>query len=104
HPRSGYVFGIGKNLYDRLQDDQYNYRREINTYYPFHDEGEWELASFLIQNLNQTQIDKFLKLKWFSTRPKPSFTSKDQLLDWMDALPCLAEWKVSKLEFTGYKT
>lgn len=22
----------------------------------------------------------------------------------MDALPCLAEWKVSKLEFTGYKT
>ncbi|KAG1798706.1 hypothetical protein EV424DRAFT_1474987 [Suillus variegatus] len=104
HPRSGYVFGIGKNLYDRLQDDQYNYWQEINTYYPFHDEGEWELASFLIQNLNQTQIDKFLKLKWFSTRPKPSFTSKDQLLDWMDALPCLAEWKVSKLEFTGYKT
>ncbi|KAG1902591.1 uncharacterized protein F5891DRAFT_948766 [Suillus fuscotomentosus] len=104
HPCSGYVFGIGKNLYDRLQDDQYNYWREINTYYPFHDEGEWELASFLIQNLNQTQIDKFLKLKWFSTRPKPSFTSKDQLLDWMDALPCLAEWKVSKLEFTGYKT
>ncbi|KAG1827707.1 hypothetical protein EV424DRAFT_1471504 [Suillus variegatus] len=97
HPRSGYIFGIGKNLYDRLQDDQYNYWREINTYYPFHDEGEWELASFLIQNLNQTQIDKFLKLKWLGD-------SKHYSTNWMDALPCLAEWKVSKLEFTGYKT
>ncbi|KAG1843883.1 hypothetical protein F4604DRAFT_1884546 [Suillus subluteus] len=104
HPRSGYVFGLGKNLFDRLQEDQYNYRREVNTYYPFHDEGEWELARFLVENLNQTQIDKFLKLKWFNTCPKPSFTSKDQLLDWMDALPCFAEWKVSNLEFTGYKT
>ncbi|KAG1793381.1 hypothetical protein EV424DRAFT_1336031 [Suillus variegatus] len=104
HPRSGYVFGLGKNLFDRLQEDQYNYRRKVNTYYPFHDEKEWELARFLVENLNQTQIDKFLKLKWFNTHPKPSFTSKDQLLDWMDALPCFAEWKVSNLEFTGYKT
>ncbi|KAG1855180.1 hypothetical protein DFJ58DRAFT_716259 [Suillus subalutaceus] len=89
HPHSGYV-----------QEDQYNYRREVNTYYPFHDEGEWELARFLVENLNQMQIDKFLKLKWLNTHPKPSFTSKDQLLDWMDALPCFAEWKVSNLEFT----
>ncbi|KAG1838714.1 hypothetical protein DFJ58DRAFT_733659 [Suillus subalutaceus] len=104
HPRSGYVFGLGKNLFDRLQEDQYNYWKEVNTYYPFHDEGEWELAMFLVENLNQTQIDKFLKLKWFNTRPKPSFTSKDQLLDWMDAPPRPAEWNVSNLEFTGYKT
>ncbi|KAG1895057.1 uncharacterized protein F5891DRAFT_960655 [Suillus fuscotomentosus] len=104
HPHSGYVFGVGKNLFDRLQDDQYNYRREINTYYPFHDEGEWELAKFLVENLTQAQIDKFLKLKWFHTRPKPSFTSKEQLLDWTDALPSFVPWKVSNLEFTGYKT
>ncbi|KAG1805606.1 hypothetical protein EV424DRAFT_1330170, partial [Suillus variegatus] len=64
HPRSGYVFGVGNNLFDRLQEDQYEYRRKINTYYPFHDEGEWELARFLVENLTQTQIDKFLKLKW----------------------------------------
>ncbi|KAG1906697.1 uncharacterized protein F5891DRAFT_1125523 [Suillus fuscotomentosus] len=104
HPHSGYVFGVGKNLFDRLQDDQYNYRREINTYYPFHDEGEWELAKFLVENLTQAQIDKFLKLKWFHTRAKPSFTSKEQLLDWTDALPSFVPWKVSNLEFTGYKT
>ncbi|KAG1891885.1 uncharacterized protein F5891DRAFT_1131466 [Suillus fuscotomentosus] len=104
HPRSGYVFGVGKNLFNRLQEDQYDYRRKMNTYYPFHDEGEWELARFLVENLTQTQIDKFLKLKWFHTRPRPSFTSKDQLLDWIDALPSFVPWKVSTMEFTGYKT
>jgi hypothetical protein len=40
----------------------------------------------------------------FHTRPRPSFTSKDQLLDWIDALPSFVSWKVSNLEFTGYKT
>ncbi|KAG2039844.1 hypothetical protein BDR03DRAFT_831119, partial [Suillus americanus] len=64
HPQAGYVFGVGKNLFDRLQEDEYDYRRKINTYYPFHDEGEWELGRFLVENLTQTQIDKFLKLKW----------------------------------------
>jgi len=29
---------------------------------------------------------------------------KDKLLDWMDSLPCFTEWKVSNLEFSGYKT
>ncbi|KAG1900153.1 uncharacterized protein F5891DRAFT_1128621 [Suillus fuscotomentosus] len=86
-----------------LNPDQYEYRRKINTYYPFHDEGEWELARFLVENLTQTQIDKFLKLKWFHTRPRPSFTSKDQLLDWIDVLPSFVPWKVSTMEFTGYK-
>ncbi|KAG2741692.1 hypothetical protein P692DRAFT_20879866 [Suillus brevipes Sb2] len=85
-------------------DDQYDYRRKINTYYPFQDEGEWELGRFLVESLTQTQIDRFLRLKWFHTRPRPSFTSKDQLLDWIDALPSFVSWKVSNLEFTGYKT
>ncbi|KAG1882075.1 hypothetical protein F4604DRAFT_1879530 [Suillus subluteus] len=104
HPQSGYIFGVGKNLFNRLQEDPYDYRRKINTYYPFHVEGEWELGRFLVENLTQTQIDKFLKLKWFHTHPRPSFSSKDQLLDWIDALPSFVPWKVSNIEFTGYKT
>lgn len=40
----------------------------------------------------------------FNTRARPSFTSKDQLIGWMDTLPCFTEWKVSKIAFTGYKT
>ncbi|KAG1858447.1 hypothetical protein DFJ58DRAFT_715865 [Suillus subalutaceus] len=93
-------------MLDKLEDDQYAYRRKINPYYPFPDEGEWELGRFLAENLTQTQITKFLKLRWFDTpdRAKPSFTTKDNLLDWMDSLPSFTPWKVSKLEFKGYKT
>ncbi|KAG1817122.1 uncharacterized protein BJ212DRAFT_1299292 [Suillus subaureus] len=91
-------------MLDRLDDDPYAYQRKINHYYPFHDEGEWELGKFLVENLTQTQMIKFLKLKWFNTHARPSFNTKDQLLDWMDSLPCFMEWKVSKMEFSGYKT
>jgi hypothetical protein len=121
HPKAGYVFGVGRNMLDRLDDDPYVYRRKINYYYPFQDEGEWELGKFLVENLTQTQMIKFLKLKWvlnvqatsttlikffsqFNTRERPSFTTKDKLLGWMDSLPCFTEWKVSKIEFSGYKT
>ncbi|KAG1905853.1 uncharacterized protein F5891DRAFT_975994 [Suillus fuscotomentosus] len=78
----------------------------INPYCPFTDQGEWELGKFLVKNLTQTQIMKFLKLKWFDTpnRARPSFTTKDHLLDWMDSLPSFTPWKVSKSEFKGYKT
>ncbi|KAG2148850.1 hypothetical protein DEU56DRAFT_909164 [Suillus clintonianus] len=91
-------------MLDTLEDDQYAYRQKINHYYPFHDEGEWELGKFLVENLTQTQITKFLKLIWFNNHARPSFTTKDKLLDWMDSLPCFTEWKVSKIEFSGYKT
>ncbi|KAG1896381.1 uncharacterized protein F5891DRAFT_958756 [Suillus fuscotomentosus] len=91
-------------MLDKLEDDEYAYRRKENTYYPFHDEAEWQLGKFLVENLTQTQIAKFLKLTWFDTRERPSFTSKDQLIGWMDTLPCFTEWKVSQIAFTGYKT
>ncbi|KAG2084184.1 hypothetical protein BD769DRAFT_1632983 [Suillus cothurnatus] len=52
----------------------------------------------MVENLTQTQIIKFLKVKWvnFNTpRERPSFTTKDQLLDWMDSLPCFTEWRTT---------
>jgi hypothetical protein len=51
-------------MLDKLEDDEHAYRRKVNPYYPFPDEGEWQLGKFLVENLTQTQIDKFLKLKW----------------------------------------
>lgn len=53
-------------MLDRLDEDEYADRRKENPYYPFEDEGEWDLGRFLVENLNQTQINKFLKLKWVS--------------------------------------
>ncbi|KAG1818770.1 hypothetical protein EV424DRAFT_1347576 [Suillus variegatus] len=104
-PVTGTCYPQSGNMLDKLEDDQYAYRQKINPYYPFHDEGEWELGKFLVENLTQTQITKFLKLRWFDSpnHAKPSFTTKDCLLDWMDSLPSFAPWKVSKIEFKGYK-
>ncbi|KAG1816509.1 uncharacterized protein BJ212DRAFT_1271648 [Suillus subaureus] len=110
HSQSGYVYGIGRNMLDKLEDDQYAHQWNISPYYPFHDEGEWELGKFLVENLTQTQITKFLKLKWvmrnndLSYYARPSFTTKNHLLDWMDSLPYFIPWKVSNIKFRGYMT
>ncbi|KAG2060442.1 hypothetical protein BDR06DRAFT_871945, partial [Suillus hirtellus] len=71
-------------------------------YYPFQDEGEWELGKFLVENLTQAQITKFFEIEMgkynhlscrhksdcqqFNNHARPSFTTKDKLLDWMDLL------------------
>lgn len=60
------LFGKGETLLDRLKDHEHERRREHLIYYPFADEGEWELAKFLALNLNKTQVSQFLKLRWVS--------------------------------------
>ncbi|KAI6007529.1 hypothetical protein F5J12DRAFT_905461 [Pisolithus orientalis] len=68
------------------------------------DEGEWELAKFLALNFTQSQMNQFLKLKWFKTQVKPSFKSADQLLGWMASLPHGPQWRRTTVEFKGYKS
>ncbi|KAI5983745.1 hypothetical protein EDC04DRAFT_2549342, partial [Pisolithus marmoratus] len=33
---------------------------------PFHNEGKWDLAQFLMKNISQTKINEFLKLSLVS--------------------------------------
>jgi hypothetical protein len=47
-----------------MQSHPLQQAREMNIWYPFDGPGEWSLAKFLVKNLSQTQIDKFLKLNW----------------------------------------
>ncbi|KAG2074318.1 hypothetical protein BDR04DRAFT_1126918 [Suillus decipiens] len=68
--------------------------RETNIWYPFDRLGEWSLAKFLIENLSQMQIDKFLKLDWFWTRERPQFKSKDELFFYMQQLPGYDAWEI----------
>lgn len=63
-------------MFDRLEDDEYAYRRKINHHYPFRDEGEWELGKFMVENLTQTQMIKFLKLKWVTVQVTSSTLTK----------------------------
>ncbi|KIJ06479.1 hypothetical protein PAXINDRAFT_20331 [Paxillus involutus ATCC 200175] len=104
HPTSGYLFGQGETLLGSLKAHEHERRRENVVYYPFADEGEWELAKFLAMNLTKSQMAQFLKLKWFDTRARPSFKTVDQLLAYIANLPHGAQWQATAMEFTGYKT
>lgn len=66
HPTSGYLFGRGETLLDKLRKDPYEGHRKLVPYYPFQDEGEWELAKFLSTHLTQAEMNEFLRLKWVS--------------------------------------
>ena len=64
YPTSGYLYDEGETLLDRMRANEYERQREHQPYYPFMDEGEWELAKFLALNHTQTEMNQFLKLKW----------------------------------------
>ena len=65
HPTSGFVSPEkGETLLDCLKAYEYERRRTNVPYYPFQDEGEWDLTKFLTLNLTKSQISQFLKLKW----------------------------------------
>ncbi|KAG6372042.1 hypothetical protein JVT61DRAFT_8748 [Boletus reticuloceps] len=105
HPTSGFThLGKGETLLDRLKGNQYERRRENVPYYPFQDEGEWDLAKFLALNLTKSQISQFLKLKWFEQRPRPSFNTVDKLFGWLASLPQGTQWQSSSITFNGFKT
>lgn len=69
HPTSGYHYLLPdqpppQNIFQEMQSHPLQQARETNVWYPFDGPGEWSLAKFLVKNLSQTQIDKFLKLDW----------------------------------------
>ncbi|KAG2336694.1 hypothetical protein BDR05DRAFT_953157 [Suillus weaverae] len=90
-------------MFQEMQDHPLQQARETNVWYPFDGPGEWSLAKFLVENLSQTQIDKFLKLDWM--RERPQFKSKDELFFYMQQLPrCGPKWQCTKLRLKGYES
>ncbi|KAG1877321.1 hypothetical protein F4604DRAFT_1924397 [Suillus subluteus] len=107
HSKSGYLFGRGQNILQKMEDHDPDQKRHraINPSYPFVDQAKWQLAEFIVQPLNKTDVNKFLKLDWFQTsRSRPSFKNADQLFGWIDALPSGPEWQSTTFEFIDYKT
>ncbi|KAG6369428.1 hypothetical protein JVT61DRAFT_14883 [Boletus reticuloceps] len=104
HPLSGETYGKSKNLFQQMEDNPNHKHRIQNAYYPFTGAAEWTLAKFLAENLTQAQINRFLKLRWFRENTKPSFSSAEQLLGWIDILPTTSTWQTVQLEIQGYPT
>lgn len=99
-----------KNFQDRMGKD---------SYAPFADHDEWELARWLMKNVNQKGTDEFLKLPIVSYRPhkfttgtkhtivktkdrvRPSFSSSYTFLKLIDQLPTGPEWTCRKIRTHG---
>ena len=59
------VFGKGETFMDLFHEDKYADMRQVNPYYPFASQAEWELASFLLKSgLSRVAVDQFLKLQF----------------------------------------
>ncbi|KAG2076612.1 hypothetical protein BDR04DRAFT_1204687 [Suillus decipiens] len=105
HPTSGYHYILPdqpppQNMFQEMKSHPLQQARETNVWYPFDGLGEWSLAKFLIENLSQMQINKFLKLDW-----RPQFKSKDELFFYMEQLPGRGpQWQCTKLRLKGYES
>ena len=63
-PAAGKTYSRGKSFVDRLNDDKFAPHRVQNPYYPFADQEEWELGSFLLRSgMLMQKVDEFLRLK-----------------------------------------
>ncbi|KZP14742.1 hypothetical protein FIBSPDRAFT_751423 [Athelia psychrophila] len=105
HPTSGYILNYeGKNILQKMDDDQYAYRRIDNHFYPFKDRQEWELGRFLCSSsLKQNEIDDFLKLPW-TRKMGPSFKSYHALESMIESLPSGPIWRSETIIVDGYIT
>ncbi|EGO27015.1 hypothetical protein SERLADRAFT_436846 [Serpula lacrymans var. lacrymans S7.9] len=69
-----------------------------------HSRNKWELAKVLMETLNQTQINKFLKLAWTKDPSKLSFGLAYCLTLFMEILPSGPVWKMEEIQARNYKT
>ncbi|KAF8119235.1 hypothetical protein EV363DRAFT_1463400 [Boletus edulis] len=98
HP-VGAVFDDTKTSFQVMQDIQEAAGRD--TYAPFRDAEEWELAEWLIKNVNQQGMEDFLKLPITRNRTQPSYHSKYLFMKAIDQLPTGPEWSCELIQVHG---
>ena len=63
-PAASKTYGRGKSFVDCLNNDKFAPYRVQNPHYPFADQEEWELGSFLLRSgMSLQKVDEFLRLK-----------------------------------------
>ncbi|KAI0349104.1 hypothetical protein OH77DRAFT_1465723 [Trametes cingulata] len=68
---------------------------------PFRDEDDWELAKWLVEEVTQSGIDRYLKLNSTRNGPAPSSKNKVSFFKKIDQLPVGPEWICDIVEITG---
>lgn len=61
------IFQSGKSFMDNFDVDPYTSRRQVNIFYPFDNEDEYRMGSFLLRcGMSMASIDEFFKLQLVS--------------------------------------
>ena len=109
------VLGSAKTMFESMKDLQEVSGR--GAYTPFTDRHKWELADWLITNMNQQATNEFLKLpivshinpysRWHllaaQTREwtQPAYKSMHTLMKLIDQLPTGPEWQCELVDVHG---
>ncbi|KAH7904046.1 hypothetical protein BJ138DRAFT_1019687 [Hygrophoropsis aurantiaca] len=97
--RAGASKGTGPTSFQTIRDNQVLRGAEILG--PFKDEGEWELAKWLIKNVGHNQAEVFLKLPIVRDRVAASYHNKTTFLDAIDSLPPGVDWNMEEIKLLG---
>ncbi|KAI6095123.1 hypothetical protein EDD17DRAFT_1772574 [Pisolithus thermaeus] len=93
------VLGKGETAFNKMKKVQDSLRG--STYSPFEDRDEWELAQWLINNVNQQATDEFLKLQVMRSRIRPSYRSNYKFMKTIDQLLTSPKWKCELVHAHG---
>ncbi|KAJ7705072.1 hypothetical protein B0H16DRAFT_1346536 [Mycena metata] len=88
---AGTPLETGKTLFERMYADQN--AKNGTDFGPFRDEEEWDLARWLMKNVNQTGTDEYLKLPIpQNKKANLSFHNNRAFLKKVDQLPTGPDW------------
>ncbi|KAI5990101.1 hypothetical protein EDD15DRAFT_2170625 [Pisolithus albus] len=93
------VLGKGETAFEKMKELQDCFGG--SAYSPFEDREDWELAQWLIDNVNQRAADEFLKLPVTRSRLRPSYRSNYTFMKVIDKLPTGPEWRCELVHTRG---
>ncbi|KIK26765.1 hypothetical protein PISMIDRAFT_94556, partial [Pisolithus microcarpus 441] len=93
------ILGTGQTAFENMREVQDGFGG--STYSPFEDREDWELAQWLINNVNQRATDEFLKLQVTRTQIRPSYRSTHTFMKIIDKLPTGPKWRCELVHTHG---
>ncbi|KAH7905274.1 hypothetical protein BJ138DRAFT_1138330 [Hygrophoropsis aurantiaca] len=89
----------GETVFEQLKKRQDS--DGVGPFGPFADAEEWDLAQWLIKNMNQSATEEFMKLPITRERMQLSFQSNYTFMKAIDKLPTGPEWKCELVTAEG---
>ncbi|KAJ7061359.1 hypothetical protein C8F01DRAFT_1288953 [Mycena amicta] len=97
-PAAGWSMGEVSTLFARMQEEQME--AGVGEFWPFRDDDEWKLASWLTRNVNQTATDEYLSLPT-TKKENLSFHKNRAFLKKVDELPTGPQWTCKMVNVPG---